>query len=67
MPSALLRSAPSSNVVITIESADGVMTAAPMPWTARDAMRTPSDQASPQKSEASVKMTTPIMNTRRRP
>jgi hypothetical protein len=43
MPSALLRSAPSSNVVLTIESADGVMIAAPKPWTARDAIRTPSD------------------------
>jgi hypothetical protein len=31
IPSALLRSAPSSNVVVMIESALGVMTAAPMP------------------------------------
>ena len=67
MPRALLRSAPSSNVVITIESADGVITAAPTPCTARDAMSTPSDQASPQKSEAIEKMTTPMMKTRRRP
>ena len=52
---------------MTIESADGVITAAPTPCTARDAMRTPSDQANPQKSEAIEKMTTPIMKTRRRP
>ena len=35
IPSALLRSAPSSKVVVMIESAVGVMIAAPMPWKAR--------------------------------
>ena len=35
MPSALLRSAPSSKVVVMIESAAGEMIAAPKPWTAR--------------------------------
>ena len=32
IPSALLRSAPSSKVVVMIESAVGVMIAAPIPW-----------------------------------
>ncbi len=67
IPSALLRSAPSSNVVMTIESAAGVMIAAPRPWTARATISTPSDQARPQKNEAVVKTTTPTRKTRRRP
>ena len=37
-PRAVLRSAPSRKVVIRIESAAGVMTAAPMPWNARAAI-----------------------------
>jgi hypothetical protein len=67
IPSALFRSAPSGNVVEMIESALGVMIAAPMPCTARAVIRAPGDQASPQTSEASVKAATPTMNTRRRP
>ena len=35
IPSALLRSAPSANMFITIERAAGSMIAAPSPWTAR--------------------------------
>ena len=53
--SALLRSAPSSNVVEMIDRAVGVMIAAPMPWTARAPISEAGDQASPQTSEASVK------------
>ncbi len=34
-PSALLRSAPSRKVVVTIASAAGEISAAPRPWTAR--------------------------------
>ena len=67
MPSALLRSAPSSNVVVMIESAAGEMIAAPRPCTARDAISTASEEASPQANDAAVKTTTPIRNTLRRP
>ena len=67
MPRALLRSGPSSNVVMMIESAVGVMIAAPTPWNARAPISADGDQASPQRSDAPVKTTTPIMKTRRRP
>ena len=67
IPSALLRSAPSSKVVMMIESAAGEMIAAPRPCTARAAISTPSDQARPQRSDAIVKTTTPTRKTRRRP
>ncbi len=67
MPSALFRSGPSSNVVVMIDSAAGVMSAAPKPCTAREAISTPSDHARPQRNDATVKITTPISNTRRRP
>ena len=67
MPSALFRSAPSSNVVITIESAEGVITAAPSPWIALNVISTLSDQASPQNSDAIVNTMRPMTNTRRRP
>ena len=66
-PSALLRSAPSEKVVVTIESAAGERSAAPRPWTARAAISAPSDSAKPPTSEASAKRTSPDMNTRRRP
>ncbi len=67
IPSALFRSAPSSKVVMMIESAAGEMIAAPKPWTAREAISTPSDEASPQANEAVVNTITPARNTRRRP
>ncbi len=67
MPSALLRSAPSSKVVTRIDRAAGEMTAAPMPWMARAMIRTVSDPAKPQASEAREKITSPAMKTRRRP
>jgi len=50
-----------------IASAAGEMIAAPRPCTARDAISTPSDQASPQKNDAIVNTTTPATNTLRRP
>ena len=56
-----------SKLVITMESAAGVMIAAPNPCTARATISIPSDCASPQTSEAIVKSATPTMNTRRRP
>ena len=55
MPSALLRSAPSSKVVVMIESAAGEMIAAPRPCNARAPISTPSDHASPQRNDATVK------------
>src|SRR5580765_4256172 len=67
IPSALLRSGPSSKLVITIDRAAGEMIAPPSPCTARDAISIPSDCASPHASEASVNSATPTMNTRRRP
>jgi hypothetical protein len=67
IPSALLRSAPSWKVVITIDSAVGVMIAAAMPCTTRAASSAPVVPASPAPSEASAKRPVPTMNTRRRP
>ena len=51
-PSAAFRSFPSAKVVIRIESAAGVMIAAPSPWKARAPIRGPSPQANPETSEA---------------
>ena len=51
-PSALLRSEPSSKVVVMIESVAGEMIAAPTPCTARAATSTPIELASPQTSDA---------------
>src|SRR5256885_1443781 len=67
IPRALFRSAPSSKLVMTIESAAGVMIAPPSPCTARATISIPSDCARPQTSEAIVKSATPTMNTRRLP
>ena len=46
-PSAAFRSLPSAKVVVRIDSAAGVMIAAPSPWKARAAIRAPSLQATP--------------------
>jgi hypothetical protein len=59
IPSALFRSGPSSKLVMTIERAAGEMIAAPNPWSARAPIRTPSDQASPQRNDATVNTATP--------
>ena len=67
IPSALFRSAPSSNVVVMIESVAGDTSAAPRPCTARAATSTPIEPASPHASDAREKSATPAMNTRRRP
>ena len=67
IPSALLRSAPSGNVVITIDSAVGVITAAATPWITRAASSAVLVLASPAPSEASANRTVPAMNIRRRP
>ena len=67
IPSALLRSEPSSNVVVMIESAAGERMAAPRPCTARAAISMPSEPERPQARDARVKRATPDMKTTRRP
>jgi hypothetical protein len=54
-------------MVMRIESAVGVITAAPTPCTARAAISAAGDHASPHRSDAAVKKRIPIMNMRRRP
>ncbi len=66
-PSALLRSAPSRKIVVTIESAAGEMIAAPSPWAARAAISCASVAAKPAASEATATSIRPAMKTRRRP
>ena len=66
-PSALLRSEPSRNVVVTIESAAGEMIAAPRPWAARAAISWASFDAKPAASDAAATSSKPAMNTRRLP
>ena len=51
-PSAVLRSLPSANVVVRIESAAGEMIAEPRPCSAREPISAPSLQARPDSSEA---------------
>ena len=65
--SATFRSWPSRKVVTTIESAAGARSAPPSPCSARVAISSPSDDASPDSSEANVNSPTPAMNTRLRP
>ena len=62
-----MRSAPSENVVVMIDSAAGETIAAPSPCTARAAISQASDWARPPSSEASEKTTSPSMNILRRP
>ena len=66
-PSALLRSAPSPNMFMTMDSAAGSTTAAPRPWMPRMMIRNVSLVASAQASEAAVKIASPAMNRRLRP
>ena len=51
--------APRGTSVVRIESAAGVMVAAPSPWSARATISDVSLQASPQSSEPTEKMTIP--------
>src|SRR6516164_2614391 len=67
IPSALLRSAPSANMFITIDRAAGSMIAAPNPCTARLPIRNASPVASAQASEAAVNTESPSIRIRRRP
>ena len=67
IPSARLRSRPSSKVVVRIDSAAGDIMAAPRPCKHRNAISEPSDQASPLSSELTVNRSSPAMKRRRRP
>ena len=66
-PSALLRSAPSANMFVTIDSAAGAISAAPRPCSARAAMSCVSVAERPPSSDAIENRTRPYMNSRRRP
>ena len=66
-PSALLRSAPSANMFITIERAAGSISAAPRPWAPRIAIRNVASSASAQPNEAVVNRPSPSIRIRRRP
>ena len=67
MPSARLRSRPSRNVVVRIDSAAGDSSAAPSPCSERKTISEPSDQASPSSRELTVNRASPVRNMRRRP
>ena len=66
VPIALPRSS-GGNALEMIERVPGIMNAAPMPWTAREATSQPSLGAKPIVAEASANTTTPNRNIRRRP
>ena len=55
-PIAFVRSAPSANVVVMIDSAAGAMSAAPRPWSPRKTMSNSELGASPFSSDATVKI-----------
>ena len=67
MPSARLRSRPSLNVTARIDRADGATSAAPNPCTARAAMSTSADGATPASSDEAENTARPARKTRRRP
>ncbi len=66
-PSALVRSSPSANVVVMIDSAAGETSAPPRPCSARAATSHVSEVARPLSSEANEKIATPQRNSLRRP
>ncbi len=66
-PIARLRSRGSEKVWLSRVSEHGTSRAAPAPWSARAAMSTASDGASPQIAEATVNTENPAMNTRLAP
>ena len=66
-PSALLRSAPSANMFMTIDRAAGNTIAAPSPWMPRITIRNASLVDSAHASDAAVNIDRPSMRMRRRP
>ena len=67
MPSALLRSAPSAKVVVTIDSAVGVMIAAATPCTTRAAISAATDAGEPARERREREQSGPDHEHRRRP
>ncbi len=65
-PMARPRSA-SSKVALMMARLPGTRNAAPMPWSARPAIRAAGEVATPHKIDAAVKDTTPARKTRLRP
>jgi len=66
VPIARPRSA-GGNVLVMIDSVPGIISAAPRPWTAREATSQPSVGAKPIVADAAANTTTPIRKTLRRP
>ena len=66
VPMALPRSW-GGNALVMIDSVAGIISAAPTPWTAREATSQCSEGAKPIVAEAAAKTTTPIRKTVRRP
>ena len=66
-PTARVRSRGSSNVATMMASVVGTMSAAPRPCSTRAPISTVLLPARPAPSEARVKMTSPMRNSRRRP
>ncbi len=66
MPIAVPRSR-AGKVAEMIESVEGIISAAPMPWTARAAISSAAPEESPQASDESVKTARPIAKISRRP
>ncbi|CAM5606390.1 hypothetical protein SALBM135S_07202 [Streptomyces alboniger] len=64
---ALVRAAPSANVVVSMVSVAGASTAAPSPCTARMAMSSPGPEASPPTRLDTENSTRPHTKTRRLP
>jgi hypothetical protein len=67
MPSARLRSRPSTNVTARIESAVGATSAAAKPWSARAPMSSAADCANPASSKALEKSVNSTRKIRRLP
>src|SRR5438552_2664713 len=67
IPSARLRSGPSSKVVVRSDNAAGETKAPAKPWITRAAISIPPDWLNPPNIDAPMKRTKPVTNMRRRP
>jgi len=66
-PIALTRSLPSANDVVSVDSAAGVIIAAPSPWASRAPISMAALAASPPASDDSPNSAVPAISIRRRP
>jgi hypothetical protein len=66
-PSAFTRSVPWLKLVVRMDSAAGVISAAPSPWASRAPISMPEFCASPPASDARPNSTVPATSVRRRP